>query len=52
MAADPRTLLYKNADPTGEAARAQRLAEQYGFEFVDLSTSRSITSSSATFRSS
>jgi type II secretory ATPase GspE/PulE/Tfp pilus assembly ATPase PilB-like protein len=36
MAADPRTLLYKNADPTGEAARAQRLAEQYGFEFVNL----------------
>ncbi|MBV9187726.1 MAG: type II/IV secretion system protein, partial [Acidobacteria bacterium] len=36
MAADPRTLLYKNADPTGEAARAQRLADQYGFEFVNL----------------
>jgi len=36
MAADPRTLLYKNADPTGEAARAQRLAEQYGFEYVNL----------------
>jgi type II secretory ATPase GspE/PulE/Tfp pilus assembly ATPase PilB-like protein len=36
MAADPRTLLYKNADPTGEAARAQRLAEQYGFEFINL----------------
>jgi type IV pilus assembly protein PilB len=36
MAADPRTLLYKNADPTGEAARAQRLAEQYGFDFVNL----------------
>ncbi|HEV7570522.1 MAG TPA: GspE/PulE family protein [Thermoanaerobaculia bacterium] len=36
MAADPRTLLYKNADPTGEAGRAQRLAEQYGFEFVNL----------------
>jgi len=35
MAIDPRTL-YKNADPTGEAARAQRLAAQYGFEFVDL----------------
>jgi type II secretory ATPase GspE/PulE/Tfp pilus assembly ATPase PilB-like protein len=35
MAADPRSL-YKNADPTGEAARAQRLAEQYGFEYVDL----------------
>jgi type IV pilus assembly protein PilB len=36
MAADPRTLLYKNADPTGEAARAQRLADQYGFPFVEL----------------
>ena len=36
MAADPRTLLYKNADPTGEAARAQRLAQQYGFEYVQL----------------
>ncbi len=36
MAADPRTLLYKNADPTGEAARSQRLAAQYGFEYVNL----------------
>src|SRR6202051_2589692 len=36
MAADPRTLLYKNADPTGEAARAQRLADQYGFDYVNL----------------
>src|SRR5215210_8897818 len=35
MAIDPRSL-YKNADSTGEAARAQRLAEQYGFEYVDL----------------
>src|SRR5712664_4403449 len=35
MATDPPSL-YKNADPTGEAARAQRLAEQYGFEFVNL----------------
>jgi type IV pilus assembly protein PilB len=35
MAADPRTL-YKNADPTGEAARALRLADQYGFDYVDL----------------
>src|SRR3954471_23153374 len=35
MASDPRTLL-KNADVTGEAARAQRVAEQYGFPFVDL----------------
>src|SRR5438874_2032733 len=33
--ADPQPL-YKNADPTGEAARAQRLAEQYGFPYVDL----------------
>jgi type II secretory ATPase GspE/PulE/Tfp pilus assembly ATPase PilB-like protein len=36
MAADPRTILYKNADPTGEAARAQRLADEYGFEYVNL----------------
>ena len=36
MATDPRTLLYKNADPTGEAARAQRMAEQYGFDYVNL----------------
>jgi type IV pilus assembly protein PilB len=36
MAADPRTLLYKNTDPTGEAARAQRLADQYGFDYVNL----------------
>src|SRR5215210_7025098 len=36
MVADPNRTLYKNADPTGEAARAQRLAEQYGFPFVDL----------------
>src|ERR1700737_619395 len=35
MATDPRSL-YKNLDPTGEAARAQRLAEQYGFPFVSL----------------
>src|SRR5437868_7494300 len=35
MATDPRSL-YKNADPTGEAARAQRVAEQYGFPYVDL----------------
>src|ERR1051325_734303 len=35
MAADPRTL-YKNADPTGEAARAKRTAEQYGFPYVEL----------------
>jgi type II secretory ATPase GspE/PulE/Tfp pilus assembly ATPase PilB-like protein len=35
MATDPRSL-YKNADPTGEAARAQRMAEQYGFPYVDL----------------
>jgi type II secretory ATPase GspE/PulE/Tfp pilus assembly ATPase PilB-like protein len=36
MAADPSTLLYKNPDPTGEAARAQRLADQYGFDYVNL----------------
>jgi len=35
MATDPHTL-YKNADPTGEVARAQRLANQYGFPYVDL----------------
>src|SRR5437667_4209554 len=35
MATDPRSL-YKAADPTGEAARGQRLAEQYGFPYVDL----------------
>jgi len=36
MVADPNRTLYKNADPTGEASRARRLAEQYGFPFVDL----------------
>src|SRR5260370_26474630 len=35
MATDPRSL-YKNLDPTGEAARAQRLGDQYGFPFVNL----------------
>src|SRR5437867_11402201 len=35
MATDPRSM-YKNLDPTGEAARAQRLADQYGFPFVNL----------------
>src|SRR5437879_251151 len=35
MATDPRSL-YKNADPTGEGARARRLADQYGFDYVDL----------------
>jgi len=34
MATDPRTL-YK-ADPTGETARAKRVAEQYGFPYIDL----------------
>jgi len=34
MATDPRTL-YKT-DPTGETARARRLAEQYGFPYIDL----------------
>jgi type II secretory ATPase GspE/PulE/Tfp pilus assembly ATPase PilB-like protein len=36
MVADPNRTLYKNADPTGEAARARRLAEQYGFPYLDL----------------
>ena len=36
MVADPNRTLYKNADPTGEASRARRLAEQYGFPYVDL----------------
>ena len=36
MATDPNRSLYKNADPTGEAARAQRVADQYGFDYVDL----------------
>jgi|ERR1044071_9513364 type IV pilus assembly protein PilB len=36
MVADPNRTLYKNADPTGEATRARRMAEQYGFPFVDL----------------
>ncbi|HYU24224.1 MAG TPA: GspE/PulE family protein [Thermoanaerobaculia bacterium] len=34
MATDPRSL-YRT-DPTGETARARRLAEQYGFPYVDL----------------
>jgi type II secretory ATPase GspE/PulE/Tfp pilus assembly ATPase PilB-like protein len=36
MTTDPNRSLYKSADPTGEAARAQRVAEQYGFPYVDL----------------
>jgi len=36
MVADPNRTLYKNADPAGEASRARRLAEQYGFPYVDL----------------
>ncbi len=36
MVSDPNRSLYKMADPTGEAARAQRVAEQYGFPYVDL----------------
>jgi type II secretory ATPase GspE/PulE/Tfp pilus assembly ATPase PilB-like protein len=36
MVADPNRTLYKNADPAGEASRARRLADQYGFDFVDL----------------
>jgi type II secretory ATPase GspE/PulE/Tfp pilus assembly ATPase PilB-like protein len=34
MATDPRSL-YKT-DPLGETARARRMAEQYGFPYVDL----------------
>jgi type IV pilus assembly protein PilB len=33
---DTNRALYKNADPTGEGARAQRMAQQYGFPYVDL----------------
>ena len=36
MVADPNRTLYKTADPNGEATRARRLAEQYGFPFLDL----------------
>jgi type II secretory ATPase GspE/PulE/Tfp pilus assembly ATPase PilB-like protein len=36
MVADPNRTLYKTADPNGEASRARRLAEQYGFPFLDL----------------
>jgi type IV pilus assembly protein PilB len=36
MTADPTSSLYKSADPTGEVARARRVAEQYGFPYVDL----------------
>ncbi len=36
MVADPNRTLYKTADPNGEASRARRLADQYGFPFVDL----------------
>lgn len=36
MVADPNRSLYKSADPTGEAARARRIADQYGFAYVDL----------------
>jgi type IV pilus assembly protein PilB len=36
MVADPNRTFLKNADPGGEATRARRLAEQYGFPFVDL----------------
>src|SRR5881394_1855557 len=46
MATDPRSL-YKNSDPTGEAARAKRVAEQYGFQYVDLDH---FTSDHALFR--
>jgi type II secretory ATPase GspE/PulE/Tfp pilus assembly ATPase PilB-like protein len=36
MVADPNRTLYKTADPNGETTRARRLAEQYGFPFLDL----------------
>jgi type IV pilus assembly protein PilB len=36
MIADPNRSLYKSADPTGEASRARRLAEEHGFPFVEL----------------
>jgi len=36
MVADPNRTLYKNADTSGEATRSRRIAEQYGFPFVDL----------------
>jgi len=36
MTSDPNRTLYRSADPAGETARAQRLASQYGFDFVDL----------------
>jgi type II secretory ATPase GspE/PulE/Tfp pilus assembly ATPase PilB-like protein len=36
MVADPNRTLYKTADLNGEASRARRLAEQYGFPFLDL----------------
>ncbi|HEX6640781.1 MAG TPA: GspE/PulE family protein [Thermoanaerobaculia bacterium] len=36
MVADPNRTLYKTADPNGEATRARRLAEQYGFPYLDL----------------
>jgi type II secretory ATPase GspE/PulE/Tfp pilus assembly ATPase PilB-like protein len=35
MTSDPNRTLYRNADPTGETARARRLANEYGFDFVD-----------------
>src|SRR5438093_12628960 len=35
MTTDPRSP-YKNLDPTGEAARAKRAAEEHGFPYIDL----------------
>ncbi|HEY2325025.1 MAG TPA: GspE/PulE family protein [Thermoanaerobaculia bacterium] len=35
MATDHRSL-YKTSDPTGEAARAKRVADEYGFPYVEL----------------
>ena len=36
MTVDPKTLYKQAADTSTEATRAQRLAEQYGFPYVDL----------------
>ncbi len=36
MVVDPNRTLYKAADLNGEASRARRLAEQYGFPYLDL----------------
>ncbi len=36
MATDPNRTIYKNADSASETARAKRVAEEYGFPYVDL----------------